>query len=61
MRVVFDCSVEFQERSINKELLLGPDLKNQIIGVLTRFCGEKIAFMADVEVMYHQVQVPQDQ
>ena len=33
--LVFDCSVEFQGRSINKELLSGPDLTNQIIGVLT--------------------------
>ena len=35
IRVVFDCSAEFQGRSINKELLSGPDLTNQIIGVLT--------------------------
>ena len=42
IRVVFDCSVEFQERSINKELLSGPDLTNQIIGVLTRFREEKL-------------------
>ena len=59
--VVFDCSSEFQGRSINKELLSGPDLTNQIIDILTRFCEEKIAFMADIEAMYHQVQVPEDQ
>ena len=50
-----------QGRSIIKDLLSGPDLTNQIIGVLTRFHEEKIAFMADVEAMYHQVQVPEDQ
>ena len=62
IRVVFDCSAEFQGRSINKELLVhGSDLTNQIIGVLRRFREEKIAFMADVEAMYHQVQVPEDQ
>ena len=59
--VMFDCSAEFQGKSINKELLSGPDLTNQITGILTRFCEEKIAFMADVEAMYHQVQVPEDQ
>ena len=59
--VVFDCSAEYQGRSINKELLSGPDLTNQIIGVLTRFCEEKIAIMADIEAMYHEVQVPEDQ
>ena len=54
--VVFDCSAQFQETSSNKELLSGPGLKNQIIGVLTRFHEEKIAFMADIEAMYHQLQ-----
>ena len=58
--VVFNCSAEFQGRSIKKELLSGPDLTNQIIGVLTQFHEEKIAFMADVEAMY-QVQLPEDQ
>ena len=61
IRVVFDCSAEYQGRSINKELLSGPDLTNQIIGVLTKFREQKIAFKADVEAMYHQVQVPEDE
>ena len=30
IRVVFDCSTEFEVRSINQELLSGPDLTNQI-------------------------------
>ena len=37
IRVVFDCSGEFDGKSLNKELLTGPDLTNQIVGVLTRF------------------------
>ena len=37
IRVVFDCSSELNRRSFNKELLMGPDLTNQLIGVLTRF------------------------
>ena len=50
-----------QGRSIYKEVLLWPDLTNQIIGVFTRFHEEKIAFLADVEAMYHQVHVREDQ
>ena len=61
IRAVFDCSVEFQGKSINKEFLSGQNLTNQVIGVLMRFCEEKIAFIADVEVMYHQVHVQEDQ
>ena len=36
-RVVYDCSSEFQRRRVNKELLSGPDLTNQIVSVLSRF------------------------
>ena len=59
--VVFDCSLEFQGKSINREFLSGQDLTNQTTGVWMRFREEKIAFIADVEVMYHQVHVQEDQ
>ena len=32
IRFVFDCSSELNGRSINKELLMGPDLTNQLMG-----------------------------
>ena len=34
IRVVFDCSAEYLGRSINKELMAGPDLNNQIVFAL---------------------------
>ena len=61
IRVVFNCSAEFQGKSINRKLLSGPDLTNQIIGIMARFREEKVAFMADIEAMYHQVLIPDDQ
>ena len=61
IRVVFDCSAEFQGKSISRKLLSGPDLTNQFIGIMTRFREKKIAFMAAIEAMYHQVLVPDDQ
>ena len=61
IRVAFDCSAEFEGKSINKELLPGPDLANQIASILIRFCEEKLAVMADVELMYYEVQVPENQ
>ena len=57
IRVVFDCSPELNGRSINKELLMGPDLTNQLIGVLTRFRQEEVAVIADIEKMYFQILV----
>ena len=40
IRVVFDCSAEFKEVPLKKNLISGLDLTNQIVGVLTR-CREK--------------------
>ncbi|XP_028317687.1 uncharacterized protein LOC114472566 [Gouania willdenowi] len=58
LRVVFDCAATYQGISLNTELLQGPDLTSSLIGVLTRFRQEPIAFMSDIEGMFHQVKVP---
>ena len=39
----------------------GPDLTNQIIGVLLRFRQKRVAFMADIEAMFYQVRIPPEQ
>ncbi|XP_071963870.1 uncharacterized protein [Antedon mediterranea] len=57
VRVVFDCSARYGGTSLNDQLLQGPDLTNTLVGVLTRFRREQIAFMADIESMYYQVRV----
>ena len=36
-------------------------MTNQLVGVLTRFREEPVAFIVDVEAMFHQVRVPEDQ
>lgn len=58
LRVVFDCGATFQGKSLNSQLLQGPDLTNLLVGVLTRFRKEPVVLMADIEAMYHQVRVP---
>ena len=60
VRVVFDCASEYSGTSLNKELLQGPDQTNSLVGVLTRFRQEPIAIAADIEAMFHQVNVPPD-
>ena len=55
LRVVFNCSAKLNGRSINKELLPGPDLANKLVGVLAKFRENKVAFMADIEKMYFQI------
>ena len=57
IRVVFDCAAEFQGISLNGCLLQGPDQTNTLLDVLLRFRMEQIAFMADIEGMFNQVNV----
>ena len=57
VRVVFDCAAT----SVNEQLLQGPDLTNNLVGVLLRFRQERIGLMSDIEKMFHQVRIsPQD-
>ena len=61
IRVVFDCSAQHQGESLNSHLLQGPDLTNNLTGVLWRFRLEPIALMFDIEPMFYQVKVPVQQ
>jgi len=61
IRVVFDCSARFAGTPLNDQLLQGPDLTNSLVGVLTRFRQEPVAFMADIEAMFYQVFVSEEQ
>ena len=54
-RVVFDCGAKFRNTSINDKLLQGPDLCNNLIGVLLRFRQDPVAVSADIKGMFHQV------
>ena len=55
VRVVFDCAAKYKGTSLNDNLIRGPDLMNSLIGVLMRFRKERVALVADVETMFHQV------
>ncbi len=57
VRPVFDCGAKFQGRSLNDELLPGPDMTNLLLGVLLRFRLEEVPVMADIESMFYQVYV----
>lgn len=61
IRVVFDCSAEYQGEILNKHLLQGPDLTNNLAGILTRFRKHPIGISCDIEACYYQVLVPENQ
>ena len=60
LRVVFDCGVTYQGACLNKELLQGPNLTSSLLGVLLRFREEPVAFMGDIQAMFHQVKVAEE-
>ena len=60
MRVVFDCASKFDGQSLNDKCHQGPDLNNKLLNVLLRFRQHQYAFSADVEAMYYQVCVPEE-
>ena len=44
IRVAFDCIAQFAGKSMNQELINIPDLTNPIVGVLTKFRQDEVAW-----------------
>ena len=57
LQVVFDCSAVYRGHSLNQHLLQGPDLNNNLTGLLCRFRKEKVALTCDIQRMFHQFRV----
>lgn len=59
--MVFNRNAKFAGTSLNNQLLQGPDLTNSLVGILTHFKQEPVAFMGNIEAMFYQVLVPDEQ
>ena len=61
-RIVFESKVRVSEdRSLNEELISGPDRNNYLRGVLLQFRKHPHAVTADVENMFHHIAIPDEQ
>ena len=60
IRVVFDCSAQYNGVSLNDYLLQDPDFMNDLLGILCCFRQESVAFMTDMKSMFHQFVVSEE-
>ena len=58
-RRVCNAASKYKDICLNDKLLAGPDLLHGLIGTIFRFGEEPIALTADIESMFLQVQVPE--
>ena len=56
-RIVFNSSADFRGHVLNDYWAKGPDLLNNLLGVLLRFREEKVAIVGDIKKMYHAVKI----
>ena len=61
VRIAFGCSENFGGACLNNKLMFSFDLSNQLAGVLLQFRSDKVAFMGDIETMFYQLQVLDNQ
>ncbi|VDH91166.1 Hypothetical predicted protein [Mytilus galloprovincialis] len=61
IRGVFDSLAKCNGVSLNSVLLTGPDLTNDLLGVLLRFRKEMVAVTVDVQHVFHCFVVRKDQ
>lgn len=60
-QIVFNCSYQFKDTSLNNQLLPGPQLGPSLLGVLLRFRQYPVAISGDIKSVFHQIRLlPED-
>ena len=60
LRIVFNSSSSYKGHSLNDYLRKGPDLLNDLFGVVLRFRENKVAVSAGISKMYQRVLIPEE-
>jgi hypothetical protein len=58
VRIVFNSSTTYEGHTLNDYWYKGPDLLNNLFGVILRFRENPIAISGDISKMYHMVSIP---
>ena len=59
VRIVFNSSSVFQGHKLNDYWMKGPDLLNNLFGVVLRFREKEVALVGDISKMYHRILIPE--
>ncbi|XP_030843375.1 uncharacterized protein LOC580152 [Strongylocentrotus purpuratus] len=59
LRIVFNSSAIYKGHCLNEYWKKGPDLLNNLFGVLLRFREHPVAICADISKMYHRILIPE--
>ena len=59
LRIVFNSSSSFHGHKLNDYWVKGPDLLNNLFGVILWFREKETAIVGDISKMYHHVLIPQ--
>ncbi|XP_041456247.1 uncharacterized protein LOC121408709 [Lytechinus variegatus] len=59
VRIVFNSSSSYHGHCLNDYWFKGPDLLNDLLGVLLRFRMNEVGFCGDISKMYHRVSIPE--
>ncbi|XP_068229104.1 uncharacterized protein [Palaemon carinicauda] len=60
VRIVFDAAASYQGISLNDLLAKGPDVINNLLGILLRFREGKIGVVGDIKKMYNTVKLSEE-
>ncbi|XP_020611034.1 uncharacterized protein LOC110049570 [Orbicella faveolata] len=57
VRIVMDAAARYDGVFLNDKLHTGPDLLNSLVGLLLQFREQRVGLGADMEAMFHQAQI----
>ena len=60
IRRVCNAASEYRGTSLKKQLMIGPDLLQNLLGIIFRFRQGEIALSSDIEAMFLQIKVPKN-